>query len=310
MEQIAQLLKPELLTVGGALVIVLQVVWKVFYEAKALPTIPKWLVPLAMVPLALGLAWREHVIHPADPAATKLLADEWIVQGLFLLGIMYAGWLGMTAAFAPPAAGATKAQNGTLQPRLGAFWILVALTAFLAASPSVVAAQTETDSLSAFSLTRLAGGIQVGGVIHDDGDAPDLSAGIGRAGLSYNLGLLSLVAYAQGEPSEAERVQVGFGGRAALAQIGREGRVQLAVGVDYCLFRGAGYDALEAQRQAQGLPWEREAVKVSTRLSAVLLATRAGRGVLGVQVPIEYTATNGQLDVAALLSVQLFGGAR
>jgi hypothetical protein len=103
MDQLNGLVKPELFTIGGAMVLVYQVIYKVFLDAEALPTIPKWIVPMALFLSAFGVAFAEKVIHPADPATTRMLADFWWIQGFFLAGVMLGGWLGAAKAFENPA---------------------------------------------------------------------------------------------------------------------------------------------------------------------------------------------------------------
>jgi hypothetical protein len=115
-DQISGLVKPELLAVGGAMVIVYQTAWKVFLDTEALPTVPKWVIPLLMIPSGFVLAYAEHSIHPADPAATRMLADFWWVQGFFLVGVMLGGWVGASKIFENPAKESSPPAGENKQP--------------------------------------------------------------------------------------------------------------------------------------------------------------------------------------------------
>src|SRR6185369_16518785 len=112
--QLQSLVKPELFAVGTTFVIVFQIVWRIFAdEANSLPAFPRWIVPALMVPVAFGLAFRYQVIHPADPAAAKTLADDWATQGAFLLGTMLIAYFGLATAFSTPAASGETSKSSS-----------------------------------------------------------------------------------------------------------------------------------------------------------------------------------------------------
>lgn len=162
MDQLKALLKPELLVYAAACVGVFQIIWRVFQWAAVLPSIPKWSVPLAMVPTAFALALRESQIHPFV-GTTRMLADDWAVQGMLLLAVMLGGWLAGYIAFndsATSGEGASGAIRRTVAPLtvIGAMLLSFAL--------STAASAEEPASVLRWDPKRVSVGVTGSGAIH------------------------------------------------------------------------------------------------------------------------------------------------
>jgi len=296
MTDLSTLLKPDLLGVGAAFVIVFQVIWKVFSIANPLPTFPKWLIPLAMIPTAFWLAWTEGHIHPAAPGEPITLASAWAIQGAFLLAVMLGGWLGALAAFDT---GMTEPGTPSASKSLGT-GLMVGLAMLLLGSTVLPAGADDGVTTLRWSPKRINVGVSGWGVVHDapQGAAVTSSA---RADVyaGWNLSRhLSASVGVDHDFSTSSLTNWKAGGSAQLAGFEESENFSLFMGAYYVHRDGEGAAAFQYQDS-----WE-------AFLSGAwnVAKTKAGRRWLAVVASGRYDPNNDYPTAMLGLRVQAFGG--
>lgn len=295
---INQFIKPALLLMGGAFVFTFQVVWRVFLWAEVLPTIPKWAVPLAMLPTAFLLAWRESVINPANPLVTRQLADDWLIQGWFLLAIMLGGWLGTVIAFNSGSGEDRAVKSGKGGALVASFVGAFLLWAFLLSGASPASAQPSGPLR--WDPARLSMTVSGGGVVHGFGGEgkPVGSSFAGDVALSWNLSRTLNAFLAQEYEVASEVGKFKAGGDAQLDGTMPGDRFALFMGAYWAKRFGPGADAFLYRES-----WE------LYLLGAWSVAeTKSGRKWLAVAASGHYDPNNDVKSGRLFLRARPFGG--
>ena len=173
-------------------------------------------------------------------------------------------------------------------------YLLALLLAAVVASP--VMAQ---DGPERWDLTRLAGGLDAGGVIYEEPEDVSATSGVlFGTWLSYSLSSKISVPLTAQWDWVTERYSYTAGARFALYGTGRDDRFHVGVGADFVHYEGAGYADL-------GLP---DSWRGTIKGTWSMLVDSDGRSIIYLPIWVDYDPENGLTRYLAALRWQVFGG--
>lgn len=290
MDQITPLLQNDLAALLMPIMLGVRALYTLFLIKDGLPTLPRVVIPVALLLLAEGLAYSNAGLQP-DAAAT--LAGLWWVQGLLF-------WIGLLLSDAAAGLIYGKAQDAS-KSAAGGLKLLIAGALGVGLLFGPTAALADSTDVLRWDPKRLSGGVTVWGVVHglQDGEPAQSSLDAG-AYINWNLSRRLNVSAGADHDFTLDYQQYRAGATAQLHGDRPQDRFHLFMGAYYVHYDGQGATAFP----------DRDSWQAMIQGAWTLAETRAGRKWLAAILSGRYDPVNDHTFGQLGLRVQAFGGSR